>query len=290
MEKYSFLFLVFLTTALLGQKKTDTLRLYFNINEVASEFNYQRLDSELTALNGKYADVAIYGYADFLHNPNYNQELSKKRAEKVKNYLIKKSKKSQFNFYACEGKGEVNSKENDSKEGEPFQRRVDVYFEPIVTLNVADEKLETPKDMIEPVVPKAKPIINKELTELNAGESAVLEGLGFQPGRHFILKESIPVLEKLLRTLQQNKTIKIEIQGHVCCTQNGEDGMDLDTKEMKLSENRAKSIYDFLIKKGIDTDRLSYKGFGRTQPKFPLELTPEEEQANRRVEIMIIKK
>lgn len=286
MKIYTFLFVVAFQCMLVGQKKTDTLRLYFNINKASSELNYQRLDSELNALNGKYADVAIYGYADFLHNPDYNLQLSKKRAENIKAYLTRNMKKSQFNFYACEGKGETNSIDNNSKEGEPRQRRVDVYFEPIVTLNVADDKLETPKVIVQPKLTETK----KEITELMAGESMAIEGLGFQPGRHFVLKESLPVLEKLLKTLQDNKTMKVEIQGHVCCTQNGEDGMDLDTREMKLSENRAKAIYDFLIKNGIDKNRLSFKGFGRSNPKFPLELTSEEEQANRRVEIMIIEK
>lgn len=268
---------------LFSQKKADTLRLYYKINETSSELNYSRIDSAIKALKGKYADVAIYGFADFLHHSDYNAMLSKERALYVKNYLLKKSKPSQFNVYACEGKGEVHSQDNGNKEGEPKQRRVDVYFEPVVTINVPDDKLETPKE-------KESAIENKNIEELNTGESMSLDGLGFEPGRHYVLKSSEPVLQKLLQTLKQNKSIKIEIQGHVCCTQNGADGMDLDTREMKLSENRAKAIYDYLVNKGISKNRLSYKGFGRTKPKFELELTPEEEQANRRVEIMIVEK
>lgn len=272
--------------SLTAQKKTDTLRLYYAINEISSSINTNRIDSALKAQNGKYADVAIIGFADFLHNEDYNRQLSLKRAQTVKSYLLKKSNKSQFNIYKCDGVGESYSKDNGSEQGEPSLRRVDIYFEPIVTINVADDKLETP-------APKETVKLNtdkKEITELEAGESLALEGMGFEPGRHFILKESIPVLQKLLETLQANKTLKIEIQGHVCCTVDGADGMDLDTRELKLSVNRAKAIYDFLIRKGIDKNRLSYKGFGRTKPKFEAELTPEEEQANRRVEIMVIEK
>ncbi|MBN8691940.1 MAG: OmpA family protein [Bacteroidetes bacterium] len=268
---------------LFSQKKTDTLRLYYEINETSSELNYSRIDSAIKALKGKYADVAIYGFADFLHLNDYNLALSQERALNIKNYLLKKSKPSQFNVYACEGKGEVHSQDNGNKEGDPKQRRVDIYFEPIVTINVADDKLETPKE-------KETTEEKKNIEQLSAGESMALEGLGFEPGRHFVLKSSEPVLQKLLQTLKQNKSLKIEIQGHVCCTQNGADGMDLDTREMKLSENRAKAIYDYLISKGIPKSRLSYKGFGRTKPKYELELTPEEEQANRRVEIMILEK
>ena len=274
---------IFLFGTCFSQKKTDTLRLYYHINESSSELNYSRLDSAIKSLNGKYADVAVYGYADFLHSDDYNKELSLTRAQNVKSYLLKKSKPSQFNVYACEGKGENNSQDTGNKDGDPKQRRVDVYFEPIVTINVADDKLETPKEK-ETIEEK------KNIDELNAGESMALEVLSFEPGRHFVLKSSEPVLQKLLQTLKQNKSLKIEIQGHVCCTQNGADGMDLDTREMKLSENRAKAIYDYLINKGISKHRLSYKGFGRTKPKYELELTPEEEQANRRVEIMVVEK
>ena len=93
-----------------------------------------------------------------------------------------------------------------------------------------------------------------------------------------------------LQTLKANPKLKVEIQGHVCCTENGEDGIDLDTREKKLSENRAKAVYEYLIAKGIDKARLSYKGYGRTNPKEVVEDTPQKEQANRRVEILVIEK
>ena len=99
-------------------------------------------------------------------------------------------------------------------------------------------------------------------------------------------------LQKLLKTLKDNPKLKVEIQGHVCCTNNGEDGVDADydTREPKLSENRAKAIYEYLIDKGIAKSRLTYKGYGRSKPKEPIEDTPEKEQANRRVEILILEK
>jgi outer membrane protein OmpA-like peptidoglycan-associated protein len=110
------------------------------------------------------------------------------------------------------------------------------------------------------------------------------------PGRHLILQSSVPALQKLLKTLKDNPKLKVEIQGHVCCTNNGEDGVDYDTREPKLSENRAKAIYEYLIDKGITKARLSYKGYGRSKPKEPVEDSPAKEQANRRVEILILEK
>ena len=277
--------LFFLTCAfsLFGQKKTDTLRLYYNINEHVSQTNFLRVDSILNVLNGKNVDIGIYGYADFLSGETYNLTLSQKRAEAIKNYLETKAPPSQINIYACEWKGEKLSSDNSSSEGEPKQRRVDVYFESVVVLNVAESFLETPKEQ------KADDT-KKKIEELNTGESMAIEGLSFVPGRHLVLESAVPILQKLLKTLKENPKLKIEIQGHVCCTNSGADGMDLDTHEPNLSENRAKAVYDFLVSKGINKNRLSYKGFGRTKPKELIEDTPEKEQANRRVEILILEK
>lgn len=277
------LLFVYIFTSCFGfsQKKADTLRLYFNINEIESSQNFSRIDSAVKSLD-KNVDVAIYGFADFLSNDDYNLALSQKRADAIKKHLLAK-KSSYINIYVCEGKGEKSSRDNSSSEGEPKQRRVDVYFEPVVTLKVAESFLETPKDS----VPKKS---KKKIEELNSGESMAIEGLSFVPGRHLIVESAVPHLQKLLKTLKENPKLKIEIQGHVCCTNGKEDGLDYDTREKNLSEARAKAIYEYLIAKGIGEERLSYKGYGHSKPKEPIEDTPEKEQANRRVEILVLEK
>jgi len=276
------LFLLFcVSLPAFSQKKTDTLRLYFNINETESQQNYLRIDSAAQALD-KNVDIAIYGFADFLSDEDYNLALSQKRAEAVKKYLLSK-KSSYINVYACEGKGEKLSNDNSSPAGEPKQRRVDIYFEPVVTLRVAESFLETPKDSVPP-----KP--KKKIEELSAGETITIEGLSFVPGRHLILESAVPALQKLLKTMKDNPKLKIEIQGHVCCTNGDEDGLDYDTREKNLSEARAKAIYEYLVAKGVDKGRLSYKGYGHSKPKEPIEDSSAKEQANRRVEILVLEK
>ncbi len=282
MIKPLFFLLCFIPLTIFSQKKADTLRLYFNINEITSVQNNLRLDSALKAIDKKSMDVGIFGYADFLSNDAYNISLSQKRADNVKQYLLDLAAYNQLNVYACEGKGEKFSKDNSSPEGEPKQRRVDIYFEPVVTLNVAESFLETPKEE----APKTE--VKKNIEELSKGETMAIEGLSFVPGRHLILESAVPVLQKLLKTLKDNPKIKIEIQGHVCCTEGTEDGLDYDTRERNLSESRAKAIYEYLVAKGISKDRLSYKGFGHSKPKEFIEDSPLKEQANRRVEILII--
>ena len=62
-----------------------------------------------------------------------------------------------------------------------------------------------------------------------------------------------------MQVLQDNPTLKVEISGHTDNTGNAKDNM-------LLSTNRAKAIVDYLITQKIDAARLTYKGYGDTQP------------------------
>ena len=107
----------------------------------------------------------------------------------------------------------------------------------------------------------------------------VLENIFFEVNRYELQSTSIVELEKVFKMLELNKEIQIEISGH---TDN--DGNDDDN--MELSENRAKSVVDWLVNKGISSSRLSYKGFGETRPI--VENSSKENKAkNRRTELTI---
>jgi outer membrane protein OmpA-like peptidoglycan-associated protein len=95
-----------------------------------------------------------------------------------------------------------------------------------------------------------------------------------------VLDESKPVLDELLKIMKENPKLKIQIQGHVCC---------MPETTAKISEKRAKTVYNFLIKNRINKNRLSYTSFGNTRPIHPIPEQSEEERiANRRVEIEIV--
>jgi outer membrane protein OmpA-like peptidoglycan-associated protein len=66
-------------------------------------------------------------------------------------------------------------------------------------------------------------------------------------------------LDKLLQVLTENPTLKVEISGHT-------DNVGKADDNLKLSTNRAKAIVDYLVSKGIAAARMSYKGYGATQP------------------------
>ncbi|MCX6319667.1 MAG: OmpA family protein [Bacteroidetes bacterium] len=128
-------------------------------------------------------------------------------------------------------------------------------------------------------------------TASKAGTNIVLKNLNFEGGRHYFLPESLPILEELLQVMKENPKLVIRVEGHVCCLDNSEDGMDIDLNQNNLSVTRAKAVRDYLIQNGISTSRVSYTGLAHTQPIYPYpEKTEEEQTANRRVEIRIIKK
>jgi len=264
-----------------AQVKTDTLRFYYGINESDPSVHYARIDSLVKNLSGRIIKLKIIGYADFLHTSEYNQVLSLKRAEGIKAYLVKVIPGAQINALSVKGLGERNSVDNGSKEGQFVMRRVDLFVEPFVIM----QQEEVPKTDTMHV-----DLHTDKLANLEKGESLEINGLNFEPGRHFVVKSSVPVLMNLLKTLRANPKMKIEIQGHICCLKEEGDGMDMDTGIKNLSQSRAKAVYDFLVRNEIDASRLSYKGFGHTRPKVSPEMSPADEQANRRVEVLIIDK
>ncbi len=127
---------------------------------------------------------------------------------------------------------------------------------------------------------KLDTVFMRKVDEAKAGEMLKLEDLNFRINTFAILPESRAKMYELLIVLQDNPRLKVEIQGHLCCMPN--DRLDLSTQ-------RAKAIYSFLVSNKVEKSRLAYKGFGSTQPKFPIpEKNETERAANRRVEILIL--
>ncbi|MDX5320874.1 MAG: OmpA family protein [Bacteroidota bacterium] len=119
---------------------------------------------------------------------------------------------------------------------------------------------------------------------LQVGQKMVLESILFVGGHDMFLPESYPSLEALLAKLKANPMVHVKIIGHVCCTPDGGEGMDLETGVYNLSEMRAQAVYLFLVNKGIEKTRLSFEGRGGSEP------LGKGEKFDRRVELEIISK
>lgn len=123
------------------------------------------------------------------------------------------------------------------------------------------------------------------LPPAKAGEKAVLRDLFFVGNEAILLKVSEPELPKVLKFMQINPEISIEVAGHI--NHPGTPPDKLAKWEWELSVNRAKLVYDYLLKNGISADRMMYKGYGNKEMLFPKGGTEAQQQQNRRVEIRV---
>ena len=129
------------------------------------------------------------------------------------------------------------------------------------------------------------------LLPITDDQPILLANVFFDLGKSTLRKESFVELNKLYSFLKENKTVKIEIGGHT-------DTRGDDNANMQLSKDRAESVYNYIVEKGIDPSRLDHNGYGETQPINTDEeinnLTTEEakenaHQENRRTEYKILK-
>ena len=121
---------------------------------------------------------------------------------------------------------------------------------------------------------------NIRLEKADIGTTFILRNIFFDFGNDELREESYTELNRLVHYLEKNKNIHIEIGGHT-------DNIGSDEYNNRLSLGRAKSVYNYLIKKGVDASRLSFKGYGRTTPIADND-TEEGRAINRRTEFKIV--
>ncbi len=113
-----------------------------------------------------------------------------------------------------------------------------------------------------------------------------LENIFYDYNKWNIRDDAAVELDKLVQTLQDNPTVKIELSSHTDCR-------GRDAYNMQLSEKRAKSAVDHIISKGITRDRVVSKGYGESKPLSDCaceRCTEEEHQMNRRTEFKVLEK
>ena len=115
---------------------------------------------------------------------------------------------------------------------------------------------------------------------IEVGSTFVLHNIFFDYDKAILLQQSYNELQKLLELLARYPKMRVEIDGHT-------DGHGSVEYNMRLSENRAKAVVDFLVSKGIDPKRLQYKGFGKSKP-IDTNTTAEGRARNRRVELIVL--
>jgi len=114
-------------------------------------------------------------------------------------------------------------------------------------------------------------------------KEVILKPIYFELRKWNITSEGSEELDKLVKVMMENPEMKIFVKSHT-------DNRDTDKNNLLLSERRAKSTVDYIISQGIDSNHISGKGYGESEPKINCtDCTEEEHSQNRRSEFLIIK-
>jgi outer membrane protein OmpA-like peptidoglycan-associated protein len=122
--------------------------------------------------------------------------------------------------------------------------------------------------------------IDVKLSKVTVGKKVVLNNILFESGKSKLTPGSYKEIDRLIETLNDNPQMKIEISGHTDKTGN-------EQVNLVLSEERSKAVVDYIVQKGIARSRMTYKGFGSSQP-IDVNSTPAGRAKNRRVEFKIL--
>jgi len=123
-------------------------------------------------------------------------------------------------------------------------------------------------------------LIDIYLQPIKSGIASTMNNIFFDVDKYEIKQKSRTELNKTVMFLQTNPSVRIEIAGHT-------DNSGNDSHNRQLSLNRAKAVHQFLIDQGINTKRLTYKGYGSTLPVAPND-SEKHRQLNRRIEFKIL--
>lgn len=271
-----FVFLMlFVTASIYSQEKftvffdTDKYVLNQNQDSILNGF-IQKKDIKVSK---------VTGFCDFRASNAYNYQLGLNRANTILNLLPIVDKSTVL----VASKGEEFKQKADLA----LNRKVEIEYEvnKVIIESIPTKEIEIiDKPLVEESFTDEYPTpLQKKIIESKVGDKILLNNLNFYVRTAEFYPESVPFLEDLYEVLEKNQNIKIEIQGHICCTP----GRDVE----EFSLRRCIAVYDFLVDYGISPDRMTYVGFDATQPLFPIpEKNEEERKANRRVEIMILEK
>lgn len=208
---------------------------------------------------------------------SFAEELEPKEARKLASSRID-TFVNQFNLIQHEIT--INNYGN-KKERVPFEvmswDRIDVYYHvDDYSLTIRDEpvKKKPVKDTSERRMMEPQKKNKKELEEFTFKTPRVIP-IEFKGGKNKVLKESLHYLDTLAETMKNNTFLTAHIRGHVCCGNN-----------QRISEKRAKAVYKYLVKNGVESHRLTFQGYSNTLPLVFPERTQEDRAKNRRVDII----
>lgn len=271
--KHLKLFFAFCVMAFTNMQAQEQFTVYFDFDvDEANESSNDKL-SKWIRENPNVSVNKIHGYTDSVGEAIYNTDLSERRAA----YVYEQLKNSGVVVDGAElkGFGETRATGKSNKD-----RKVVLYYD--LKKFLAVDPVPVKPESVKPETVKPEPVSDfmQKVNVAEKGDKIKIPNLNFYNNSEIILPESQPVLNELLAIMRSKPSLKIDIQGHICC---------LVKEEKHISQRRAETVYKFLKDNGIDKSRLSYQSFGSTKPIYVLpEKSEAEKAANRRVEIEIV--
>ncbi len=251
----------------------EQVTFYFDNNK--HELNATELPklSKWIAENTNSKILSITGATDEVGSSGYNDTLSQKRVSYIYNQIKDKVQiREDFKSISLGEKGATSSIKAEN-------RKAIIHFLQEKDLEKENEILGIEEEVV--VIPE-NATLDEKVKLSKVGAKIVLKNINFYQNTFATVPESQNAMYDLFFVMQDNPKLKIEIQGHICC---------IDKDHRNLSTDRAKQIKRFLVFKGIPQHRIQTKGFGVSQPLYPIpEASEEQAAANRRVEIEILSK
>lgn len=280
--KRSALFLVLLFPLFMTAQ--EQFSVYFESNKYELTKKQMVLLSDWIAENKESKVVAINGFTDEDGTNLHNDTLSQRRVDFIHTAILKNDVKIREDF-----KTRSFGEQHQHSKIKAENRKVVIYYILPKDLHRENEILNI-KPLVTEIIPIEEEDMNfppnatleEKVNLAKPGTKIVIKNIFFYQNSFGMMPTSKPAVDELINVLLKNPTMHIEIQGHICC---------IDADRRNLSLERAKQIRRVLEREGIAQKRVKVKGFGVTNPKFPIpEANEEQAQANRRVEIMILSK
>lgn len=222
-------------------KRLDSLSVFFKFGSYEVE-NPQRLIFRCSRIKATSGKIKITSYTDTIGSQKSNQKLAAKRLNSVSKIL----KSSNLSSFVIDSINKNEQRDLKKKLNDSAFRRVD-----IVIYSVENKfKLDSP--------------INLDINFVSETDRIVPESSGN--------------LKILLSILQEDSTLNVQLNGHVCCRPGQE-----------LSEQRALAVKKYLVSNGIKSNRIECKGFSNSIPLYP-RTDVQNVHKNMRVEVVFIKK
>lgn len=130
--------------------------------------------------------------------------------------------------------------------------------------------------------------VNLYLLPMEVEEIIVSERIYFEPNTARILPESHRTMDYVFKWLENRKNTRIEVHGHVNWPIYNGTSSEREKENQKLSEDRAEAVKKELVKRGIDKENITAKGFGSRRMIYPEAVSESQQAQNRRVEILIM--